>query len=579
MGINTQDDCKQASLETVLSKLAPREREITELALRSIASKDIAFQLNVSPSTVRSTLHRVYQKLDVSGLRELSQLVHEDLERDANGSTGVDAQRDRGDVIDSGRGIGGSGVSLSSKKIEPLMVPYALTMCGTLPLLAMFLVSPRFDVLEGTPFEWFGKLSACILGFLFAWRLNERFYGAGPIVSKTRLGMRIGFVGLVAVIVSAACWTYACSTESNGSSSIVVLLIRCVVYCTFACVLTFGICQLGRFRQLLLTSSASLMGACAFACLLLVFLAGKARLSYVIVLECILMAIVGISRIVYFRLSYLDVPTAPRVAFVGVHEALKVHSGLAVAFSVAGFMVTMQMSFQFDPIALACMVPYSAACLMGMVYCRRHKNWNLSVGAVVFALASAVLVLPTRQGFAISLALSSFLACLFMCWQARFTRTSCSVMVVATMVGACLGVVPSFIRGMVATLESGVILSLELYALIAMIVLSVSIIGCVAVWSIVQDCELRRVGERGRVTLNQGNDAERMRSYLIAKGLGNLEVEVVMSSLMGRTVQEIASEVHYSSSTIKAVRHGAFAQLGIAGVAELPLLFEQLNAL
>lgn len=579
MGINAQDDCKPASLETVLSKLAPREREITELALRNIASKDIASQLNVSPSTVRSTLHRVYQKLDVSGLRDLSLLVHENMEVKAKGSTGVHCQSNHSGFIEAERGAGGNGAPQSSKKIESLMVPYVLTLCGSLPLLTIFLVGPYFDVHEGTLLEWLGRLSACILGFLIAWWLYQRFEGMRPVTSKKRLRVQIALVGLVVTILSSVCWSFVYLNESDGGASFFALLMRCVAYCDFACLLTFGILQLSRYMQLLRTASAALICVCGFACLFLIVLTGKVRISYFIVLECILMSIIGMSFITYFRLSYRDSPIAPRSSLVEVHEALKAHIGLATACLVAGFMITMQMSFQFDPIALACMVPFSVACFSGMVYCRRHNNWRVAVCAVVFTFASIMLALPTRQGLAVSLALASFLACLFIYWQARFARICYSVMVVAVIAGACFGVVPSFIRGAVATLESGSFLSLELYALIAMIVLAVSIIGCMAVWSIVQDCELRRVGERGRAMLGQGNDVERMRSYLIAKGLGDLEVEVVMSSLMGRTVQEIASEVHYSSSTIKAVRHGAFAQLGIAGVAELPLLFEQLNAL
>lgn len=72
----------QASeIDGKLSSLAPRERTITLLVLQGFDSNQVAKELGIKPASVRTTLHRVYQKLEVNGMaelrREYAQITHD----------------------------------------------------------------------------------------------------------------------------------------------------------------------------------------------------------------------------------------------------------------------------------------------------------------------------------------------------------------------------------------------------------------------------------------------------------------------------------------------------------------------
>ncbi len=52
--------------------LTPAEREVALLAASGRANRDIAATLYLSPRTVENRLHRIYEKLGISGRAELS---------------------------------------------------------------------------------------------------------------------------------------------------------------------------------------------------------------------------------------------------------------------------------------------------------------------------------------------------------------------------------------------------------------------------------------------------------------------------------------------------------------------------
>lgn len=62
------------SLETML---APRERAVAMLRLQGASVQEVAQELGIKPSSVRTTMHRVYQKCGVANLDELCPTVVE----------------------------------------------------------------------------------------------------------------------------------------------------------------------------------------------------------------------------------------------------------------------------------------------------------------------------------------------------------------------------------------------------------------------------------------------------------------------------------------------------------------------
>ena len=65
------------SARTGLASLTPSERHVAELAAEGLSTPQIATHLHVSRNTVETHLRHVYQKLEVSGRRELGTALTE----------------------------------------------------------------------------------------------------------------------------------------------------------------------------------------------------------------------------------------------------------------------------------------------------------------------------------------------------------------------------------------------------------------------------------------------------------------------------------------------------------------------
>lgn len=61
-------------LESRNSPLTPREKEIALLARQRLTNEEIAHQLYISPATVKNILYKVYDKLNIHGKKELSDI-------------------------------------------------------------------------------------------------------------------------------------------------------------------------------------------------------------------------------------------------------------------------------------------------------------------------------------------------------------------------------------------------------------------------------------------------------------------------------------------------------------------------
>ena len=59
-----------------LAAFSPREQEILELLLQNCTYKEMSSRLHVSPSTIKTHIYHIFQKLDVSNRDEAMQLIH-----------------------------------------------------------------------------------------------------------------------------------------------------------------------------------------------------------------------------------------------------------------------------------------------------------------------------------------------------------------------------------------------------------------------------------------------------------------------------------------------------------------------
>ena len=68
---------REAGAQRLAGRLSDREMQVVRLCALGMSSAEIAKSLSVTEGTVKSHLHKVYQKLDVQGRPGLIRFAHE----------------------------------------------------------------------------------------------------------------------------------------------------------------------------------------------------------------------------------------------------------------------------------------------------------------------------------------------------------------------------------------------------------------------------------------------------------------------------------------------------------------------
>ena len=73
--------------------------------------------------------------------------------------------------------------------------------------------------------------------------------------------------------------------------------------------------------------------------------------------------------------------------------------------------------------------------------------------------------------------------------------------------------------------------------------------------------------------------ADRAANALRARGLSDLQVDVLIGSLEGQTLKQIAASVNYSASTVYTVRRDAYRALGVRGIGGVLSIIQRVTGL
>jgi DNA-binding NarL/FixJ family response regulator len=92
----TSRHLSSGELKMAYGKLTRREEEIARFVAAGLSNEQIARKANLSEGTVKTHLHRVYQKLGIANRAALAVLI-------AQTTTATLARRDRGDKVASAR--------------------------------------------------------------------------------------------------------------------------------------------------------------------------------------------------------------------------------------------------------------------------------------------------------------------------------------------------------------------------------------------------------------------------------------------------------------------------------------------
>lgn len=94
------------------------------------------------------------------------------------------------------------------------------------------------------------------------------------------------------------------------------------------------------------------------------------------------------------------------------------------------------------------------------------------------------------------------------------------------------------------------------------VALLIALWGVYAIWQMCQSL-LDRASLESREGCTSPADAQRMRAVLTLHGMSEFECEVILRSIEGASIQEIACDLHYSASSVKAARAKAYRMLGV----------------
>lgn len=539
-------------------KLAPRELAVAALRLRGVSVQDVAQELGIKPTSVRTTMHRVYRKYNVSSLEQLREIVEEQGDCAAYVSEPIDPDR-----------------RFSVGEMASLMLEISYLLCAPIAIAYICFMqssSLRFHLndLIVVALMVFGALLSSVFGPVLkrrvvnmsSWMQIAFAFGVllllFPVVGQVLVGRillgctstpggaaRFGSYVLCLIVSSLT----TCVSRSSGFALLAIIEAHPLIF-----ILTLT-------AQFLIASWATIEGAIALV---------------------VLVATIGSSSFLMCCTGGLRVSGAP--SRWKLHERL---AGPEMAFPwmpYAAFLV-FGMSLGASQLPAKSFLLECASCLpfvSSLAFCvyATHRiempdsHLLPRVGLISCVIATVSIAAHScRLGFLVG-AVAAFVqmrralrvdALRLECarqWSVPCIMTIC----VGVLVGSALAGVPMAPGDvqMATTLEqvcAGVMFLMALVGIYAMWLLCMMIIDMAA-----------QVPCDGS---GRSDDVRRVRALLMLRGMTDYECEVILRTVAGASVQEIADDLHYSASSVKAARGRAYRMFGVHGVTGLKMALSQ----
>ena len=503
-------------------KLAPREREIATLSCEGMTSAEIAERLGIKSASVRTTLHRVYAKLDISGLQELRSLA--DLEPSLACDDSVT------DVLKCSD--------------APLLYEVSRSLVGMLAmfLFALLLALPNAaSPGQSTLVERVVGLAAAIAACAVLWSISRR---AHVIVS------RIGFL-LLSVLGDAAALL---ALGSNCSPVVIRLLpleraaIDATAFFLLAIMmpLCFGWATTARKRTVGLLRA----WVCAIAARAVVLSGGALFIS----------VILGIFSFAASLLVIGSWRNSEREESPKAKKADRGYRVVAMGFLLGAVSGTFLLSVADNVAKLP--VEVEALLILFILFgpLRRCSHPIKNAKSVFRSLLPVILVMTFLVIGGVPAAVMTFF---LVAYYFGMNESQLLEMLVAVSVGLAASVMLAFFDDWLFRRSL-----FETYLVLIFTMISASEVGLLVItWLVRRDAE----GDKAAVPPElAGNDLllEKMDAFMVVAGCTAFQRDVVLSTAHGETARSIGERTGYSTATVKTTRAKAYKKLDVNNIED-----------
>ena len=543
-------------------RLGQRERLVAEKRLAGASADEIASELGIKASSVRSTMHRVYKKYGVDGLsalREVALDLSPAIESAAIPTVAVE-QDDESDFLGS------------------LIAKAGFLLC--MPAAVLYVLLYPFTSFRTDLNDYLVLISFCagtVLGFMFTRVFRSHRRLLNPILCIGAAGAVIAFC-----IVSFVHRLLFATVMMSGPSIIASYLLVAVLGLLSAGLLKIGsvvffshpVINLLFCITLIIVETFLASWASFDASLAIVILVGSLVSSFAL----LLMHSLGVDK--SGVLWGEDVRSIDRSVFAEV-------TGLSFAFVFVIFGVIMACVVlpRVDSLINAVLaLPMIAIILCSSVTIVRARALNNMLSAVSIAVS---LLLPIIASALLHSSLAGFglCACLEIKLLAasgidiglsrNFKRFASFAFVIGLVLGCFI--VSILDAGTIKTAlpRDGVLLLGALFGIVVLLS-SFSIIGVYTIYSSVLDAlSCARCADAAL----SPDALQRVRAYFTFHGFSNFEIEVALRTASGSTVASIARDLHYSAGSVKAARAKAYRLLSVRDACSLNVAFQEVIGL
>lgn len=548
-------------------RLGQRERLVAEKRLAGASADEIAAELGIKASSVRSTMHRVYKKYGVDGLSALREVAL-DLSPAIESAAIPTVAAEQDDECDS---------------VGLLIAKAGFLLC--VPAAVLYILLYPFTSFRTDLNDYLVLISFCagaVLGLLFTKVFHSHRRLLNPIACIGVAGAVIAFC-----IVPFVHRLLFATVLMSGPSIVASYLFVAVLGLLSAWLLKKGpvvlfshpVINLLFWITLIIVETFLASWASIDVSLAIVILVGSLVSSF----SLLLMQSLGVDK--SGARWGEEIRNSDGSVFAEV-------TGLSYAstFVIFGAIMACVVLPRVDSLIKAVlMLPMIAVILCVSVAIVRARALNTMLSAVSIA---ASLLLPIIAGALLHSSLAGFGLCA--CLEIKLLAESgihiglprsferleiVRLASIAFVIGLVLGCFVVSILDVgaikIALSRDGVLLLGALYGIIVLLS-SFSIIGVYMICSSVLDA---LSCARCTDTPLCPDALQRVRAYFTLHGFSNFEIEVALRTASGSTVASIARDLHYSAGSVKAARAKAYRLLSVHDACSLNVAFQEVIGL
>ena len=552
--------------------LSPREEQVARAIVSGSSSTEVAQSLGISASTVRSTMHRVYQKVGCKGREELVRLVA-DRHSDETGAPFAETSTTAPSTAPATSVVSDSARGGHARRGAAAYAQHALRLC-LLCLCVLYVPYSSVIVPWGTEREVIMGAATGLVGYALASWYRKRTARSSaspdtePATDRQHTGLRVARrIALGAVLSAASCGaalfatdqirevSYDLGTRFSPAGFLAYAALTSALLCAARCASAPNIDEMpATLRELI--ASGLLLAVFSLATLLTktpVLLCGGA----------------GVAAAVFLTIA--PDATGENPAPAQAHTAAAMRSQeMLVCCAATGLCLGIgfeELWRSLGVFTLQIAVLPLCALIVASVLAQRDGMRTQSV-LLISALPAAAIFAATLNLFCavFVVGIAAFAAALT---PRSLTPALAGIgagmlagMYVSNLLGDYMGTFSFAVASVFGSnLAYNVVLTAGASVLLAL--------GGAAHYRYLSLKRREELATRLAAEQSPAQDARRQAAYLTARGLSDLQVRVLLRTVQGQMPAAIAEELHYSRSTVKAAKRAALLQLGVANTAEL----------